>query len=191
VKRRWEEANSWCVIYPVVSVGTKPSLVRIVEALTKSIAFRSPSLSLDSPWLATKAHAKSSRSPWCSHHYGASTKKGSPHPLHKVILPLHTKPEGRRFANKPWRLQGASTSRYKLEALKNQYKVTTPYSHTLSRARDNLALHLTKLVLNLKIWSISSLVGLENFSRVSITSLELQRPQMIRDEALYRLEIHS
>jgi hypothetical protein len=31
-------------IYPMVSVGTKPPLVHIVEALTKSIASRSPSL---------------------------------------------------------------------------------------------------------------------------------------------------
>jgi hypothetical protein len=31
-------------IYPMVSVGTKPPLVLVVEALTKSIAFQSPSL---------------------------------------------------------------------------------------------------------------------------------------------------
>jgi hypothetical protein len=34
-------------IYPVVLVGTKISLVHVVEALTKSIAFRSPNLFRD------------------------------------------------------------------------------------------------------------------------------------------------
>jgi hypothetical protein len=32
------------MIYPVVSVGGKPQLIHVVEALTKSIASRSPSL---------------------------------------------------------------------------------------------------------------------------------------------------
>jgi hypothetical protein len=39
-------------IYPVVSVGTKPSLIHVVEAHAKSIAFRLSSLfrgSLDLP----------------------------------------------------------------------------------------------------------------------------------------------
>jgi hypothetical protein len=35
------------MIYPVVSVGTKPPLVHIVEALTKSIASQSPNLFRD------------------------------------------------------------------------------------------------------------------------------------------------
>jgi hypothetical protein len=35
-------------IYLVVSIGTKPFLVHVVEALTKSIAFRSQSLFRDS-----------------------------------------------------------------------------------------------------------------------------------------------
>jgi hypothetical protein len=39
-----EEANSWHVIYLVVSVGTKPPLVH-VEAPTQEYCFRSPSLS--------------------------------------------------------------------------------------------------------------------------------------------------
>jgi hypothetical protein len=30
----WEEENSWHAIYLVVSVGTKPPIVHVVEALT-------------------------------------------------------------------------------------------------------------------------------------------------------------
>jgi hypothetical protein len=39
-------------IYPVVSVGTKPPLVHVVEAVTMNIASRSPNLIRDSPCVA-------------------------------------------------------------------------------------------------------------------------------------------
>jgi hypothetical protein len=46
-------ANSWHAIYPIVSVGTKPTLVHVVEALTQEYYFPvTKSLSrapLDSP----------------------------------------------------------------------------------------------------------------------------------------------
>jgi hypothetical protein len=38
-KDGWEEANSWHTIYLVVSVGTKPPLVHVVEALTQQYCF--------------------------------------------------------------------------------------------------------------------------------------------------------
>jgi hypothetical protein len=103
-KERLEEANSWHTIYLVVSVGTKPPLVHIVEAITQEYCFpitkSLPRAPLDSPQrLAIKALSSSS----LSHLDVASTKellhqgRGSPRPLYKVSLPLHTKPEGRRL----------------------------------------------------------------------------------------------
>jgi hypothetical protein len=46
-KEGWEEANSWHAIYPMVSVGTKPPIVNIVEALTQEYLF-----------LVTKSHPR-------------------------------------------------------------------------------------------------------------------------------------
>jgi hypothetical protein len=100
-KEGWEEANSWHMIYLVVSVGTKPPLVHVVEALTQEYCFpitkSLPRAPLDSPGLPLR-HLLSS----LGHLDAASTKellhqgRGSPRPPHKVSSPLHTKPEGRR-----------------------------------------------------------------------------------------------
>jgi hypothetical protein len=98
----WEEANPWHAIYPVVSVGIKPPLVHIVEALIQQYCFlvtkSLPRAPLDSPQkLATYALAKLP-----CHLDAASTKellhlgRGSPRPPHKVSSTLHTKSEGRR-----------------------------------------------------------------------------------------------
>jgi hypothetical protein len=90
----------------------------------------------------------------------------------------------------PQRLQEIGILRYKLEVHSRTItRSIIPYSHTLSK--PSLELHLTKLVLNLRIRSMSFLIGLENFSRVSVVSHELQQPQMAQGAALYRLEIHS
>jgi hypothetical protein len=162
------------MIYPVVSVGTKPSLVHGVEALTNNIASWSPSLFWDSAWLATEARPlKLTPSP-C--HLDAAfttelpTKEGSPRPLHKVIVAAPHQAGGSKtcwWATKT--PKGWHTEVQTWGSLKNQYKITTPCSHTLPRA--SIALHLLiKLVLNLRIWSMSSLVGLENFSRVFVPS---------------------
>jgi hypothetical protein len=52
-KEGWEEANSWYTIYLVVSVGTKPPLVHVVEALIQEYCFpvtkSLPRAPLDSP----------------------------------------------------------------------------------------------------------------------------------------------
>jgi hypothetical protein len=50
-KEGWEEANSWHVIYLVVSVGAKPPLVHVVEALTQEYCFPVKSTT----WLTAKA----------------------------------------------------------------------------------------------------------------------------------------
>jgi hypothetical protein len=70
-------------------------------------------------------------------------------------------------------------------SLKNQHKVTTPCTHTLSRA--SLALHLTKACAKSKDLINMYLDGLENYFSVSVASHELQQSQVTRGEALYRL----
>jgi hypothetical protein len=102
-------------------------------------------------------------------------RKGLLVPRTKMLSPLYTKPEGRRLADEPQRLQGAGTPRYKLEV--HSRTITRSQHLALTLFRSSLALHLIKLVLNLRIWSMSSLVGLENFSRVYLASHELQQPQ--------------
>jgi hypothetical protein len=64
-----------------------------------------------------------------------------------------------------------------------------PFSLTLSRANPSTnTLKTCAKPKNL----INELLGdLENFFRVWVASHELQQPQMIQGEALYRLEIHS
>jgi hypothetical protein len=91
-------------IYSVVSVGIKPPLVHIVEALTKSITFRSPNLFRDSSWLATKAHAKSPGYLDAPSLRSFPRRRGLLVPRTKLLSPLHTKPEGRRLADESQRL---------------------------------------------------------------------------------------
>jgi hypothetical protein len=128
----------------------------------------------------------SPRSPWCRIHYGASHEGGissSPAQSHRRCSTPSQRSKTCRRATKT--LMDRHIEVQAWGSLKNHHRITTPSSHTLFRA--SLALHLTKLVLNLRIWSMSSLVGLENFSRVSVASHELQQPQMTWGEALYRL----
>jgi hypothetical protein len=100
-KEGWEEANSWHAIYPVVSVGTKPPLVHIVEA-HKSIASQSPSLSQDHYLTCHKGSPRRHLSSFLDHLDVVSTKellhqgRGSPRAPRKVSSPLHAKSEGRR-----------------------------------------------------------------------------------------------
>jgi hypothetical protein len=55
-KETWEEANLWYEIYPVVSVGTKPPLVHVVEALHTRVLLPGHQVSPKSTtWLDTKA----------------------------------------------------------------------------------------------------------------------------------------
>jgi hypothetical protein len=101
-KEGWEEANSWHMIYLVVSVDTKPPLVHAVEALTQEYCFpvtkSLPRAPLDSPQRPPLRHSPSS----LGHLDAASTKellhqgRGVSTPPHKVSSPLHTKSEGRR-----------------------------------------------------------------------------------------------
>ena len=74
-------------------------------------------------------------------------KEGSPHPQTKLSVPLHIKPEGRKLAGEPPRLQEASTSGlerwFTLEPNTRQQHL----SLFLSLSVYNLALTLTKYVL--------------------------------------------
>jgi hypothetical protein len=103
---------------------------------------------------------------------------------------LHTKPEGRRLAGKPPRLQRAGTPRYNLRfTQKPAHKAATPCSLPLSRA--NLSTNTLKACPRPKDVINEILGGLENFFRVRVASHELQQPQITLGESLYRLEIHS
>jgi hypothetical protein len=181
-------------IYPVVSVGTRPPLVHVVEALTKSIASWSPNFFRNSSWLATKAWPlrltpNLSVILMLPSLWSFPRRKGSPHTPHKAFIAAPHQAGGSITC---WRATKTPKDRHtEIQAwgsLKNHHKVTPPCSHTLSRA--SLALHLTKLVLNLRIWSMNSLIGSKNFSTVFIASHELQQHQITRGEVLYRLEIY-
>src|SRR5688572_20835490 len=102
-------------IYPVVSVGTKPPLVHVVEALAQEYYFPITKSLPGHPLTyhkgsATKVHAK-----FPDHLDVVSTKellhevRGLHVPRTQSSTPLHTKPEGRRLAGELLRLQGAGT----------------------------------------------------------------------------------
>jgi hypothetical protein len=86
-KEGWEEANSWHVIYPVVSVGTTPS-PHCWSTPHKSVASRSPSLSqehhLTSHKGSPRKHSPSSLMPPPLRSF--STKDGGLHIPHKKCL---------------------------------------------------------------------------------------------------------
>ena len=149
VKKGWEEANLNTKVYPVVSTDTKPPKSTLLKHSVESIASRPPSLFQNFSWLATKACQVTTVTlvPF-------STKELLHVPCTKPSTPLHTKLEGRRLAGEPPKLQEAGTPRYKFEQLSSSTQGTTLCSHTQTWA--SLALSLTKLVLNLGVWSMSS-----------------------------------
>jgi hypothetical protein len=159
-----EEANSWRVIYPLVSVGTKPPLVHIVEEYYFPITKFVPELFLTChESLATKTPVKS-QSPWCRFQLrsffikdGVSTS--STQSRQRRSTPC------RRVKNLPASHQdskGPALWDTTCASLKNQYTRQQRLAHSLSLELI-LALTLSKLMLNLKMWSISSLIGLKNF----------------------------
>ena len=80
--------------YPVILVDAKSPLVHVIEAVTKSIAFRSPSLFRYTPSLATKAHPKFPVTLMVSPLRSFSMKGRDLHvPDTKVLLLLNPKPE--------------------------------------------------------------------------------------------------
>jgi hypothetical protein len=85
-ERGWGKQTLDTKIYPVVSVGARPPLVHVVEALTKSIASQSPSLFQD---FLTR-HQGSRQV--LGHLDAVSTKellherRGSPRPPHKAVV---------------------------------------------------------------------------------------------------------
>jgi hypothetical protein len=70
-KEGWGEANSWHVIYPVVSVGTKPPLVHVVETLTQEYCFLVTKYLPRAPLDSSLRHSPSS----IGHLDAASTKE--------------------------------------------------------------------------------------------------------------------
>jgi hypothetical protein len=170
----------------VVSVGTNPPLVHVVETLTQEYCFpvikSLPSAPLDSPQRKPLMHLPSS----LGHLDAASTKellhqgRGSPHPLHKVSSPLHTKPEGR------WRLLVSHLGP------KDSGEPCTPWFTQESPHKVGTTLHSLNSKLSLALstytkhmqdyrWAIKYLDGLDMIFQVSCTPLHfhtIQQPQM-------------
>ena len=156
-------------IYPVVRLATKAHLHSRCWITHKDYCFKTiKSL----PWTQ-------SRSPWSRFPQKSFTKKGGGlHvPRTKMSSPLHTKPEYRgrcRRATKTPR--GRHTEYKRWFSPRTKAQGTQPCSLTHSRA---------KLVLNLRMWSICSLVGLEMFFNVSRVSLNSSKFQMTGGTHIY------
>ena len=161
-KEGWEEANSWHAIYPVVSVGTKPPLVHVVEALTQEYCFpvtkSLPRAPLDSPLRYSPSSL--------GHLDAASTKellhqgRGSPRPPHKVSSPLHTKPEGR------WRLPVSHLGpKASGEPCTTGFTQESPHKvgTTLHSLSSKLSLALSTYTKHMQVygWAIKHLDGLD------------------------------
>jgi hypothetical protein len=174
-------------IYPIISVVTRPSLV-LVEALTKSIASQLPNLFrdlFDSPPMLSHQSSRQVR----GHLDAVSTKellheeRRSPPPPHKAVV---TAPH----QDLPARLQEADTLRYNLWFTQEPaHKIATPCSSTLSRA--NSTTNTLKACAKHNDVINDLLGGFENFFRVWVTPHKLQQAQMVRGEALYRIEASS
>jgi hypothetical protein len=156
-------------IYPVVSIGTKPSLVHVVEVLTKSIASRSPNLFRNTPWLATKATplklTPSFRSPRCRFPLRSfSAEDGGPAP--------HQAEESKtcRWVTKT--PSGWHTEIQQVIHSRNSIQGSTPCSHTLCRA--NPSTNTLKSCAKPKDVINELLSGFKTFFRVLVVSHELQ-----------------
>ena len=139
-------------IYPVVRLATKAHLHPCYWSTHKEYCF---SATKTLPWTQ-------SRSPWLQVPLRSFTKMGGGlHvPRTKMSSSLHTKPEGRWRCRRATKTPSGQHTEYKMWlSPRTKAQGTQPCSLTHSRA--NLTLTLTKHVLNLKIWSINTLVGLE------------------------------
>ena len=168
VKRGWEEANSRHEdlsrgsIHLVLVRHKATPTPRCWSTLDTRHEVSSGTL-LDLP----QRLAKSPRSSWSRFPQKSfSMKDGGLHvPCTKPLTPLHTKPEGQRHAGEPPRLQGGRCTEiqewFTLDPAHKAQHLALSLSQELI-----LALTLTKLVLSLRIWSLSTLVGLEVFFNV-------------------------
>jgi hypothetical protein len=134
------------IIYYVVSLGTKPPLIHIVEALAKIIAFQSPSLFRASSWLATKvrplrltcykgsatkAHAKSPITLMPPSLQSFPRRRDLLVPPHKPVVAAPHQVGGSKTFHRATKTQSRHTEVQDWGLLKNQHKVTTPWFNTL------------------------------------------------------------
>jgi len=157
LKRRDEREQTLDTkIYPVVWIATKTPLHPRCWSTHEEHRF--PAIK-SLPWTQ-------SRSPWSRFPLKELAHEGGVSVLHTMLsTPLHTKPEGSWRAGEPPMLQGAGAPRYKWLV----HSITAAQGSQpclLTHSRANLALTLTKLVLNLRIWSISSWMAWRCFSGV-------------------------
>ena len=106
-------------------------------------------------------------------------------PRTKLSMPFHTKPEGRRLAGEPPKLQGWPAHQdIRMVHSRTTAQESKPCLITHSRA--NLALTLTKLVLRTKDLIFMLLDGLEVFLDVCVMSWDSSNLQMAGGAHIYR-----
>ena len=111
--------------------------------------------------------------------------RGSPRPpAQSLSTPFHTKPEGRWRCRRVTRLQGWPAHRVQV-MVHSRTTAQGTQSCLLTHLGTILALSLTKDVLNLKMWSIWSLVGLEMFLDVCGSSLNSSNSKMAGRTHIY------
>jgi hypothetical protein len=145
-KEGWEKSNSWHTIYLVVSVGTKPPLVHVVEELHTRVLLPGHKVSPKSTtWLTTKARHEGTRQaplvtlmppPLRS----ISTKEEGLHAPH-TKCPRHSTPNRRveDDCSEPLRPQGFRRTLYNLIHL----RITSQGTHTLLSLSFKLSLALS------------------------------------------------
>ena len=106
-------------------------------------------------------------------------------PRTKLSTPLHTKPEGRRLAGEPPKLQGWPAHQ---DTILVHSRTTTQRSKPclITHSRANLTLTLTKLVLRTKNLISMLLDGLEVFLDVCVMSWDSSNLQMAGGAHIYR-----
>jgi hypothetical protein len=137
-KKRWEEANSWHTIYPVVPTDTKPPLVHVVEALhTKVLLPRHQVSHKSTTWLTTKTHHEGTRqAPLVTlmpPPLRSFSSKGRVSPRPRTKCARHSTPSWRVEDDCRWatRHQGFRRTLYKTWfTQESPHKVDTPCTHS-------------------------------------------------------------
>jgi hypothetical protein len=160
-KEGWEESHSWHAIYPVVSVGTKPHLIHIVEALHTRVLLLGHQVSPKSTtWPATKARHEGTRQaplvtlmppPLRSF---STEGTGSPRPPHKSVLTApHQVGGSKMITDEPLRPQGFQHTLYNLI----HSRITSQGRHNFHSLSSKLKLALsthTKHVQWMNTWEL-------------------------------------
>ena len=175
VKRGWRKANSWHMDLSRGLVSHEGTPTSTLSKHSQKVLFHGNQVSSMNtitvtliPLSTKELHQEGWRSP-CPPHKECRRRST---PRQRVV----------DVAGEPPRLQGWPTHRVQAwAALKNNTQGTQPCSHTQTWA--SLALS-HKVELDLRMWSICFMDGLEMFFNVCSTSLNFSNFKMARGEAL-------